>query len=54
MSQLPILSFLVLFPLVAGVIALFLSANGARWLALLTTLILSLYTSVIVVLLSVV
>ena len=39
MSQLPILSFLVLFPLVAGVIALFLSANGARWLALLTTLI---------------
>ena len=39
MSGLPILSFLVLFPLVAGIIALFLSANGARWLALLTTLI---------------
>jgi NADH-quinone oxidoreductase subunit M len=39
MSGLPILSFLVLFPLVAGIAALFLSANGARWLALLTTLI---------------
>jgi NADH-quinone oxidoreductase subunit M len=39
MSGLPILSFLVLFPLVAGIIALFLSASGARWVALLTTLI---------------
>jgi len=39
MTGLPILSFLVLFPLVAGLVALFLSANGARWLALLTTLI---------------
>ena len=39
MTGLPILSFLVLFPLVAGFVALFLSANGARWLALLTTLI---------------
>ena len=35
----PILSFLVLFPLLAGVVALFLSANGARWTALLTTLV---------------
>jgi len=39
MTGLPILSFLVLFPLIAGIVALFLSANGARWLALLTTLI---------------
>jgi len=39
MTGIPTLSFLVLFPLVAGIIALFLSANGARWLALLTTLI---------------
>ena len=39
MTGLPVLSFLVLFPLVAGVLALFLSANGARWVALLTTLI---------------
>ncbi len=38
MTGLPILSFLVLFPLIAGIVALFLSANGARWLALLTTL----------------
>jgi NADH-quinone oxidoreductase subunit M len=39
MAGIPILSFLVLFPLIAGVVALFLSANGARWTALLTTLI---------------
>ena len=39
MTGIPILSFLVLFPLVAGIVALFLSANGARWVALLTTLI---------------
>ena len=39
MTGLPVLSFLVLFPLIAGVVALFLSASGARWLALLTTLI---------------
>jgi len=39
MTGIPILSFLVLFPLVAGIVALFMSANGARWLALLTTLI---------------
>jgi NADH-quinone oxidoreductase subunit M len=39
MTGLPILSFLVLFPLAAGIVALFLSANGARWLALLATLI---------------
>ena len=39
MSGLPILSILVALPLVAGVIALFQSANGARWNALITTLV---------------
>jgi len=39
MSGVPILSILVALPLVAGIIALFQSANGARWNALLTTLI---------------
>jgi NADH-quinone oxidoreductase subunit M len=34
----PILSFMILLPLAAAVLALFLSANGARWLALGTTL----------------
>jgi NADH-quinone oxidoreductase subunit M len=39
MSGLPILSILVLLPLVAGILALFQSANGARWNALVTTLV---------------
>ena len=39
MTGLPILSILVLFPLVAGIVTLFLSANGARWLSLITTLV---------------
>jgi NADH-quinone oxidoreductase subunit M len=39
MNALPILSILVALPLVAGIIALFLSANGARWLSLVTTLV---------------
>ncbi|MCL6740045.1 NADH-quinone oxidoreductase subunit M [Sphingomonas sp. RB56-2] len=39
MANLPILSILVLLPLVAGVLALFQSANGARWNALITTLV---------------
>ncbi|HEU0310911.1 MAG TPA: NADH-quinone oxidoreductase subunit M [Sphingomicrobium sp.] len=39
MSGVPILSILVVLPLVAGIIALFQSANGARWNALITTLI---------------
>jgi len=39
MSGLPILSILVALPLVAGIIALFQSANGARWNALLTTMV---------------
>jgi NADH-quinone oxidoreductase subunit M len=38
-SGLPILSLLILIPLVAGIVSLFLSANGARWLALLATLV---------------
>ncbi|HEX3245138.1 MAG TPA: NADH-quinone oxidoreductase subunit M, partial [Chloroflexota bacterium] len=38
MTELPLLTLLVAIPLVAGVIALFLSANGARWLALVATL----------------
>jgi len=39
MSQVPILSILVALPLVAGIVALFLSASGARWTALITTLV---------------
>jgi NADH-quinone oxidoreductase subunit M len=39
MSGVPILSILVGLPLVAGIIALFQSANGARWNALITTLV---------------
>jgi NADH-quinone oxidoreductase subunit M len=38
-SQLPLLTILIAIPLFAGVIALFLSASGARWLALIATLI---------------
>jgi len=38
MTSLPILSILILLPLVAGIVALFMSANGARWLALIATL----------------
>jgi NADH-quinone oxidoreductase subunit M len=33
----PILSTMILLPLIAAMVALFLSANGARWLALVTT-----------------
>ncbi len=36
----PILSAMILLPIVAAIISLFLSANGARWLALITTLVL--------------
>jgi NADH-quinone oxidoreductase subunit M len=39
MIQVPILSILIALPLVAGIVALFQSANGARWNALITTLI---------------
>jgi NADH-quinone oxidoreductase subunit M len=38
-TGLPVLSILVGLPLIAGIIALFQSANGARWNALITTLI---------------
>ena len=38
MSGVPILSILIGLPLVAGVLALFLKDNGARWIALLATL----------------
>ena len=38
-TALPLLTILIAVPLVAGVIALFLSENGARWLALVATLI---------------
>ncbi|MEA1071390.1 NADH-quinone oxidoreductase subunit M [Sphingomonas sp. LY160] len=39
MNGLPLLSILIFVPLLAGVIALFLSASGARWIALLATLV---------------
>ncbi len=38
MSDLPLLSILIALPLVAAGIALFLNANGARWIALVATL----------------
>ncbi|MBC7801590.1 MAG: NADH-quinone oxidoreductase subunit M, partial [Gemmatimonadaceae bacterium] len=39
MTGIPILSILIAVPLLAGVLALFLSASGARWVALIATLI---------------
>ena len=39
MSGLPLLSLLIAIPLVAGVLCLFVSDNGARWTALIATLI---------------
>src|SRR5215204_2546919 len=39
MSGVPILTILVALPLIPAIIALFLSANGARWIALITTLL---------------
>ena len=39
MTGIPILSILVALPLLAAVIAMFQSANGARWNALITTLV---------------
>lgn len=38
MSGIPILSILIAVPLIAAIIALFLSASGARWTALIATL----------------
>ena len=37
--ELPFLTLLIAIPLVAGAICLFLSAGGARWVALIATLI---------------
>jgi NADH-quinone oxidoreductase subunit M len=39
MNGLPVLSLLIAVPLIAGVIALFMSAWGARWVALIATLV---------------
>ena len=39
MTGLPVLTILIAIPLVAAAIALFLSANGARWLALIATML---------------
>ena len=38
MSDLPLLSILIALPLVAGILCLFVSANAARWIALVATL----------------
>ncbi len=38
MSGFPVLSILIALPLVAGLLCLFVSANAARWIALLSTL----------------
>ena len=39
MTGIPLLSLLIIVPLVAGVLCLFVKAEGARWLALIGTLI---------------
>ncbi len=39
MSSLPLLTLLIAIPLIAGTIALFLNASGARWIALIATLL---------------
>ena len=38
-NDLPVLSILVGLPLVAGMVCLFVNANAARWIALVTTLV---------------
>jgi NADH-quinone oxidoreductase subunit M len=38
-SGLPLLSILIALPLAAGILCLFVSANAARWTALVTTLV---------------
>jgi NADH-quinone oxidoreductase subunit M len=38
-SELPVLSILIALPLIAGMACLFVSANAARWIALIATLI---------------
>ncbi|MDQ3479415.1 MAG: NADH-quinone oxidoreductase subunit M, partial [Pseudomonadota bacterium] len=39
-TGLPLLSILIALPLVAGMVCLFVGANAARWIALVTTLVL--------------
>ena len=39
MNGLPVLSVLIAVPLLAGMACLFVRANGARWIALIATLI---------------
>ena len=39
MTGLPLLSLLIIVPLLAGVLCLFAKAEGARWIALIGTLI---------------
>ncbi|HZC37522.1 MAG TPA: NADH-quinone oxidoreductase subunit M, partial [Sphingomicrobium sp.] len=39
MSGLPLLTTLIAIPLIAGALCLFLNASGARWVALIATLI---------------
>ena len=39
MTGLPLLTILIAVPLIAGGVALFLNASGARWIALIATLI---------------
>ena len=39
MTALPVLTLLIAVPFIAGVLCLFVSASGARWLALVGTLI---------------
>jgi len=38
MSGLPVLTILIALPLFAGVVCLFVNAQAARWIALLSTL----------------
>jgi NADH-quinone oxidoreductase subunit M len=38
-NGLPLLTILIAIPLVGGALCLFLNANGARWTALIATLI---------------
>ncbi|MCY7279378.1 MAG: NADH-quinone oxidoreductase subunit M, partial [Sphingomonas bacterium] len=39
MSDVPVLSLMIFIPLIAGIIALFVSASAARWIALVATLV---------------
>ena len=39
MNGLPLLSLLIIVPLLAGVLCLFVKAEGARWIALVGTML---------------